>query len=135
MSEFCKPFQNNENLYNQARNFWNQLESSSALAIFIFVGLGILIAVLYYKPFNDQPGRHYHPRYWAIFWLSTLILTFLLTLLALYLACPPKLNGSLILEVKIALANSIYASVIYLLVSWLWCQLNWPTNAYRLIKF
>lgn len=135
MSDFCKPFQNNERLYNQAKSFWNQLESSSAIVIVIFIVLGLLLAISYYKPFNDQPHRHYKPRYWFIFWGGTILLSFVVTIVFLYISHEPKLQGSLILELKIAFANSLYAGVIYLLVSWVWCQFNLPTNAYRLIKF
>lgn len=135
MSDFCKPFQNNERLYNQARSFWNQLENFSIVAIIIFVVFGLLLAFSYYKPFNELPHRHYKPRYWVIFWVSTIILTFIVTFLVLYISNEPKLQGSLILELKIAFANSLYAGVLYLVVSWIWCQFNLPTNAYRLIKF
>lgn len=135
MSDFCKPFQNNERLYNQARSFWNQLESSSAIVIVIFIVLGLLLAISYYQPFNDQPHRHYKPRYWLLFWGVTILLSFVVTIVFLYISHEPKLQGSLILEFKIAFANSLYAGVLYLVVSWIWCQFNLPTNAYRLIKF
>ena len=135
MADFTKPFQNNETLYNQARAFWNKLEASSILIVALFILLGIAMASVYYKPFNDKPGRHYKPKYWVYFLLATFVLTLLVTLGCEYAIAQPKLDGSFVLELKIAFANAIYSSVVYLFVSWIWCQFNLPTNAYRLIKF
>lgn len=135
MNDFCRPFQNNEALYKQAQSFWNQLEASSIWFVLIFVGLGIIIAYTYYQPFNDKPGRHYKPKYWFIFLVLSFLLTLLTTLGFEYFAHAPKLKGSFLLELKIAIANSIYATLLYFVVSWIWCQFKLPTNAYRLIKF
>lgn len=135
MSDFCKTFQNNEVLYNQAKSFWNKLDSDSIWIVIIFVALGIFWAAYYYHTFNNKPGRHYKPKYWIIFLIVTFILTLALTLAFEYFAVTPRPKGYFLLEFKLALANSLYASVVYLFVSWIWCQLNLPTNAYRLIKF
>ena len=93
------------------------------------------MASIYYKPFNDKPGRHYKPKYWIYFLLTTFVLTLLVTLGCECAIAQPKLDGSFVLELKIAVANAIYSSFIYIFVSWIWCQFNLPTNAYRLIKF
>ena len=135
MADFTKPFQNNETLYSQARAFWNKLEASSILIVALFILLGIAMACVYYKPFNDKPGRHYKPKYWVYFLLATFVLTLLVTLGCEYAIAQPKLDGAFVLELKTAFANAIYSSVVYLFVSWIWCQFNLPTNAYRLIKF
>ena len=135
MSDFARQFQDNETLYNQARKFWSNLEASSIIIVGIFIVLGIIMAYTYYKPFNDKPGRHYKPKYWWIFLGITFILSFLITLGAAYFMVPPKIEGSFVLELKIALANAIYSSIVYALISWIWCQFNLPTNAYRYLKF
>ena len=136
MSDFARQFQDSENLYNQARKFWSNLEASSIIIVGIFIVLGLIMAYTYYKPFNDKPGRHYKPKYWWIFLGITFILSFLVTLGAAYFMVPPKIEGTFILELKLALANAIYSSIIvYILVSWIWCQFNLPTNAYRYLKF
>ncbi len=135
MSDFAKQFQDKETLYNQARKFWSNLEASSIIIVGIFIVLGILMAYTYYKPFNDKPGRHYKPKYWWIFLGITFILSFLITLGAAYFMVPPKIDGSFVLELKIALANAIYSNIVYVLISWIWCQFNLPTNAYRYLKF
>lgn len=135
MSDFAKQFQDNETLYNQARKFWSNLEASSIIIVGIFITLGLIMAYTYYKPFNDKPGRHYKPKYWVIFLGITSILSFLVTLGSVYFMVPPKIDGSFVLVLKIALANAIYSSIVYALISWIWCQFNLPTNAYRYLKF
>lgn len=135
MADFTKPFQNNDALYKQAQAFWKQLDVSSFFFVAIFLLLGIVMASIYYKPFNDKPGRHYKPKYWIYFLLTTFVLTLLVTLGCECAIAQPKLDGSFVLELKIAVANAIYSSFIYIFVSWIWCQFNLPTNAYRLIKF
>lgn len=134
MSDFTKPFQDNEALYNQAKAFWRHLDGSMLLVIAIFIILGIAIAAYYYKPYNDKPGRHYRPTYWLIFLAVTFVGTFVVTFGAEYLAVKPVLKGAAMLEIKIALCNALYASGVYLATSWVWCNFL-PTNAYRLLKF
>ena len=134
MIDFVNQFRNNQTLYNQARAYWNKLEGSSTIILIIFLVLGILLAVCYYQPYNNRPGRHYTPKHWLIFLAITFVLTFFVTWGFEYFAIPPKLDGTTMLQLKIALGNAIYASFLYLIVSVIWCFLL-PTNAYRLFKF
>lgn len=134
MIDFVNQFRNNQTLYNQARAYWNKLEGSSTIILIIFLVLGILLAVCYYQPYNNRPGRHYTPKHWLIFLAITFVLTFFVTWGFEYFAIPPKLDGTTMLQLKIALGNAIYASFLYFIVSVIWCFLL-PTNAYRLFKF
>ena len=134
MSNFTKPFQENEALFNQAKAFWRHLDGSMMVVIAIFVVLGIAFAVSYYKPYNDKAGRHYTPIHWLIFLAITFVFTFALTFGFEYIAVKPVLKGAVMLEMKIALGNAIYASVLYFVASVVWCNAL-PTNAYRLFKF
>lgn len=133
MSDFTRPFQNDENLANQAKNFWRSLENFSIVSVLIFILVAVVGVIIYYKPFNNSPGRHYHPKYWLIFWAISLIFSFVVTLGLEYFFCEPKLNGALLLETKIALCNAIYTALLYLLISIIWCNF-FPTNAYRFFK-
>lgn len=133
MKDFAKPFKENETLYNQAMAFWGKLENFSIIIVVIFIVLGLSMAIWYYKPFNNSPGRHYTLKYWLLFLIATFIITFIVTLGFEYFAVSPKLDGALLLEAKIALGNACYATLLYFLTSFVWC--NWlPTNAYRLFK-
>ena len=133
MTDFVNQFRNNEALYNQARAYWNKLESSSSIILIIFLVLGISMAVFYYQPYNNRPGRHYTPKHWLIFLAITFVLTFFVTWGFEYFAVPPKLDGATMLQLKIALGNAIYASFLYFIVSVVWC-FALPTNAYRIFK-
>lgn len=134
MSNFTKPFQDNEALFNQAKAFWRHLDGSMMVVIAIFVVLGIALAFTYYKPYNDKPGRHYTPIHWLLFLGITFVFTFALTFGFEYIAVKPVLKGAVMLELKTALGNAIYASVLYFVASVVWCNAL-PTNAYRLFKF
>lgn len=134
MSDFTRPFQDNETLFNQAKAFWRHLDGSMMGVIAIMVILGIVFAAYYYKPYNDNPGRRYRPIHWLIFLSITFVVTFLITWGFEYIIVKPALNGANILEMKIALGNAIYAVVLYFVTSVVWCNFA-PTNAYRLFKF
>ena len=134
MTDFLKPFKENDALYNQARAFWGKLESNSMMIVIICLFFGIALAVYYYKPYNEKPGRHYTLKHWGLFLFVTFILVFAVTLGFEYLAVAPKINGAFGLEAKIALGNAIYASIVYLITSVVWCNAL-PTNAYRFFKF
>lgn len=134
MSSFTKPFQESDALFDQAKAFWRHLEGSTMITIAIFVVLGILLAVIYYKPYNDKPGRHYRPTHWLLFLIVTFVLTLLVTWGYEYVAVKPVLYGALMLEFKVALGNAIYATALYFVTSLVWC-VALPTNAYRLFKF
>ncbi len=133
MSDFTKPFQENEQLYNQAKAFWRYLDSSMVIVIAIFLIVGFALAAYYYKPFNDKPGRHYKPKYWGIFLIVTFFLTLLSTYCLEYIVAKPTLNGASAFELKIAIGNAIYASGLYIITSFIWCN-TLPTNAYRWFK-
>ena len=134
MIDYVNHFRNNQALYNQARAYWNKLESFSSIIFIIFLFFGILMAAIYYLPYNNRSGRHYTPKHWLLFLSITFVLTFIVTWAFLYIGVPPRLDTTAFLQLKIAFGNAIYASVLYFIVSVVWC-LALPTNAYRLFKF
>lgn len=134
MTDFINQFRNNEVLYSQARAFWNKMEGASSVFLVILLVFGISIALFYYLPYNNQPGRHYTPKHWFLFLVVTFALTFCVTWGFEYFAVRPELDGSTMLQLKIALGNAIYAAILYWVVSVIWCN-GLPTNAYRIFKF
>lgn len=134
LSDFTKPFQENEALYKQARAFWMRLENNLIIIFLICIVLGISFAAYYYTSYNNQPGRHYTLWHWVGFFFVTFVVTLLVTLGVEYLLVEPKISGAWGLETKIALCNAIYASVLYFLTSVFWCNIA-PTNACRIFKF
>ncbi len=135
LSDFTKPFKENEDSYKQARNFWDKLENNSMFICLIFIVLGILFAAYYYKPYNDKPGRHFTLWHWSAFLLFTFLITLVLTFGFEYLAVAPKISNAAWLEMKIAICNALYSVGIYILTSLVWCNSNLPTNACKIFKF
>lgn len=132
-ASFLNNFNGNDELYAQAQSFWHTLETNAIVYAAIFIIFGIGWACYYYTPFNNQPHRHYHPKWWGIFLGICFVTTLLLTFVSAYLIATPKLNGAITLELTLSLVNSLYACGLYLLTSYIYC--NWlPTNAYRLLK-
>jgi len=131
---FTSHFKNNEELYNQAKNYWEKLDDASVILLIIFLVLGIAMAVSYYIPYNNRPGRHYTPTHWLYFLVGTFGLTFLLTWCFLFFGVPSGLHGVGMLHFKLALCNAIYATALYFVISWIWCQFQIPTNAFRFLK-
>ena len=125
MTDFVNQFRHNEALYNQAKTYWNKLESVSLIVVIIFLFFGLFLTIYYYQPYNNRPGRHYTPKHWCIFLIITFVLTFLVTWGFEYLALPPRLDGATLLQIKIALGNSIYALGLYIVFSWIWCQFKY----------
>ena len=135
MADFTSQFKDNEVLFNQARAYWSKLEASSVIVLVIFLVLGIAMAISYYQPYNNSPGRHYKPIHWLYFLCGTFVLTFLLTWCYVHFAVTSSLNGVSMLHLKLALGNALYAAGLYFFCSWIWCQFNLPTNACRIFKF
>lgn len=134
MTDFTNRFKNNQALYNQAKDYWDKLEGFSIIILGICIFLGLAMAISYYKPYNNMPGRHYKPIYWLGFLFGTFVLTFFSTWGFEYFASHPHLSGAQFLLIKIALGNAIYASLLFFVCSWVWCQFNLPTNACRFLK-
>lgn len=134
MSDFTKPFQANEALFNQAKAFWRNLEGWAPVLLLIGVLFGVLLAVIYYGPYNNKPHRHYTPLQWCLFGLISFIGCLAVTWGLECVLAKPVLEGAGLLESKIAFGNALYAFLIYLAMSVVWCYAL-PTNAYRWFKF
>lgn len=131
---FLNNFEDNGQLYAQAQSFWGALEGSAYIYLVEFLVLGVGLALYYYGQFNEQPGRHYKPKFWWIGMGLCFLLTLIATFIAAYLIADPKLTGTLSIEFRLALANGLYAVGIYFITSVIYCNLNLPTNAYRYLK-
>lgn len=72
-ASFLQPYTGNgqDDLYIQASLFWDKLDSLSIVFLLLFFLIGVLAAWYYYKPFNEQPNRHYLPKYWWMFFIAS----------------------------------------------------------------
>lgn len=125
----------NDNLKSQADLVWRQLSGLSTWMILTAFVLGLLFACLYYKPYNESPGRHYRISKWAIWGIVSVVLTFIATLAFEYLGIKTNLRTGLTsLYWLCALNNALYCAAVYFLTSVVWCNFG-KTNAYRFLKF
>ena len=113
--------------------FWSKLDDASIVFFILTIVAAIGVVVYYYIPFNNQPWRHYLPKYWWRFLAVSAILGFVITIGIAMGFATPKLNGTLMIELKVALANAVLAVVAYCFFSWGWCKWG-KTNAYRYLK-
>lgn len=131
--EFTRQFQDNEQLFNQALRFWNQLNGAVWSILIAMAVIGIGIAIYYYTAYNNHPHRHYTFLKWLMWLGITILSTFFVSIVLLYFFAEPKLKGAGGTELLISLGNSIYAGLIYFITSAFWCNVG-TTNAYRLFK-
>ena len=131
--DFLKPYQGEEQdaLYRQASIFWDKLDSCAIVYVLFFVMIGGAMALCYYKPFNNKPGRHYLPKYWLIMSACCAIVCFLFTLGLAVEVAGTNFRGTLWLEFKLAILNAFYSWLIYLVTSVICCKCL-KTNAYKL---
>lgn len=120
-----------EDLYRQAGLFWDKLDSLAIVFLLLFFLIGVLAAWYYYKPFNEQPNRHYLPKYWLMFFIASAIVSFLVTLGAALGIAYPRIEGTWTIEIRIALQNAVLTLAINWLASVFICK-RCATNAYRM---
>lgn len=132
-ASFLQPYTGDgqEDLYSQASLFWDKLDGLSIVFILLFFLIGVLAAWFYYMPFNEQPNRHYLPKYWWMFFIASAIVSFLVTFGAALGIAYPRISGTWTIEMRIALQNAFLTLVIYLLASVFICK-KCTTNAYRM---
>ena len=124
------------NMGDAAMIAWANLSQWTLLFFVGMVLISFLSAIYYYTEYNNLPKRHYTPKQWLLVGLGTIALIFGLTFICAYcLEKTDAINGLIALELKLSLCNSLYAAGIYLLVSFIWCNVpELPTNAYRILK-
>jgi heme/copper-type cytochrome/quinol oxidase subunit 2 len=122
-----------KDLANQA---WTHLSQCTIIFFGIMLLFSIGMAIYYYTKYNKQPGRHYTPKQWGYGGITTLVIVFILTfIIAFAFQKPVKIEGLLMLELKLAFVNTLYVAGGYLVVSFIWCNVpQLPTNAYRFLK-
>ena len=130
-NSFVNQYRGNEALYNQARAYWSKLDGNSMWLLIFFLLLGLGMVWGYYQPYNTRPGRHYTLKHWTRFLGVTFVLAFTITWLFLYYFVSSNLDVTM-LRLMLALGNAIYTSVLYFLLSVIWCKFL-PTNAYRFV--
>ncbi len=129
-AEFANQFRNNDALYSQALAFWNKLSGTFLWLFIVLLLVCFMAAYIYFGPYNNRPGRHYKPTHWCGALVINFVIILIGSFLIEYFIADPRLDGAMVLEIKIALINAFYSLLLYLLFSWIWRK-YFPTNAYR----
>jgi uncharacterized membrane protein len=130
--KFLSQYANNDNLKSQANAVWNQLDGITPILLCVAILVGIIVAAIYYTSFNENPGRHYKIKYWGLFFLSSVLVTAVLTIGLEYLLIKTNLNVAG-LYMRCMASNATITLVVYFAVSFVWCNI-FPTNACRFLK-
>lgn len=127
----------NKNLSDEIINaIWDKLNLTALIIFIAMLVISIGAAILYYTWYNERPGRHYTPQKWGLIFAIEILLVLLVSTGVAYGFYPSgDIKKVLSFEIQMVILNTVYSLVPYLFVSWLWCQLGWPTNAYRFLKF
>jgi hypothetical protein len=129
--EFVRDF--SENLQPQADTLWRNLDNVSPWLLAATAVIAVGLTCYYYYPFNEQPGRHYLPKYWVIFFITAIIATLVVPLGMEYLLIKTHLNDAFWLLLRAAINCAFYGAVIYFLVSVILCNTG-RNNAYKIFK-
>lgn len=109
-------YADNESAKKAATRLWNAIESVEIFLIIAMMVLTVVICLWYFFPYNNDPGRHYHPKHWVKFGFSNLIVVFITTIGLCWMLTPnPSFNFGLL--VKIGFINTFYALVLYYIIS------------------
>lgn len=114
---------------------WSHLSQYTLVFFGIMLLFSIGMAIYYYTEYNNQPNRHYTPQQWALVGLASIIIVFVTTLVFAYVMQKTgNIEGLFMLELKLAMCNTLYAAGFYLVTSFVWCNSPFKTNAYRFLK-
>lgn len=118
----------NDSAKKAATKLWNAIDGGDWILFLVMVLLTAAIAWYYYIPFNNRPGRHYHPKWWGIFGLGTLVVAFTVTIVGCCISTD-YWSFDFKLIFKAALVNTLYAAGWYFIISVIINRKGW-SNAY-----
>lgn len=115
---------------------WDKLNLAAIIVFLAMISISAGMAVYYYTRYNENPGRHYTPQKWGLLYGIEVLLVIAVSIVVVCVFHPTgDFKKVLNYEIQMIIVNTLYSLVPYLFISWVWCQLGWPTNAYRYIKF
>ena len=114
--DYLKPFADNESAKKAATKLWTAIDTNDWIPFVLMIILTIAICLYYYFPFNKMPGRHYHPKWCAMFCLVAVVLVFLSSFAECWLiAKNPGFDKGFL--VKVSAVNVLYALLLDFIVS------------------
>lgn len=130
-TDFLNQFTGNPTLYQMAVQFWSNLGNYAPIGFLLGIFISALMVYGYYKPFNEMPGRHYLPKYWFAFFGINALMVFGVTYLSEIYMIKTTLDNVTSYEIKLALANTLYSILWFVLGSMICCK-SIQTNAYKM---
>lgn len=125
---YLAPYADNESAKKAATKLWNAIDKGDFFLFGIMLLITLIICLLYFFPFNKMPKRHYHPKWWVIFGVITLIIVFAATYFVCTFIAKNASFDSMFL-IKVSAMNTFYAVAAYLIISFL-INRSGKSNAY-----
>ena len=113
---YLAPYADDESAKKAATKLWNAIDGSEIMLFILMVVLTCIICLCYFFPFNKKPGRHYHPKWWWLFGVISLVATFVMS----YVTCNVMAKNpgfDIGFLFKVSAINTFYAAFIYAIVS------------------
>lgn len=113
---YLTPYTEDEAAKKAATKLWNAIDHNNFILVGSMILLTIFIGWVYFYPFNQRPGRHYHPKYWGIWGGIAIVLTFILTFVFCYFTAKnPSFDYALLL--KVSALNALYSIIVYAVIT------------------
>ena len=114
---YLAPYVDDDSAKKAATKLWTSVDKGDFIPFLAMLSLVIIICWMYYFPFNKQAGRHYHPKYWALFLVITLLSVFGLSFVLLNFTIAKNASFDVWFLVKCSLMNTLYAALVYIITS------------------
>lgn len=113
---YLEPYNENESQKKAAKILWNAIDKLDFSLVLFMAIITVALCYYYYFPFNEKPGRHYHPKWCGLFCLITAIFVSLFSFAVCWFVAPnPGFDIGFLM--KVSAVNMVYAVFLYLIVS------------------
>lgn len=114
--DYLAPYVEDESAKKAATKLWSTIVSGDLVLWGLMFLITVSVCYYYFFPFNEKPGRHYHPKWWGLFYIVVLLLVFLSTFIGCWcIAKNPGFDIGLLL--KVSAINMFYAAILYFVIS------------------
>lgn len=135
-AEFLRHFQGNDAQTKFARQLWAGLDSCTVWFLITFIVIAVVMAIVYYGPYNNKPHRHYKIKHWFLWLGIAAAATFVVSMLiGVFGVNSPMTTYKIPLVLRVSAVNLLYSVGVYFVVSFIVCNIKaLKTNAYRFLK-
>ena len=112
-----------------ATKLWDSISNGDIILFVMMLVITISLCFIYFFPFNEKPGRHYHPKWWVCFYIATLILVFVSSLAVCWWCIAKNPGFDIWFLMKVSAINMLYALLLYFAMSFVFIK-SGKSNAY-----